>query len=126
MSDAPVCHIPPDVANVDPATPRLPPIPTPTHDLNSIIQAILALKMGYEMLAGMRSNMAPRTGPGGISGFKTNRGASKQGRWNQVIRQLETVRVFNPTDPTQFVDVRRVKRLVMQDNVTGEQWIYNQ
>jgi hypothetical protein len=35
--------------------------------------------------------------------------------WSEVSRTTSTVRVTNPTDPTQFVDVARVDSLHLQD-----------
>lgn len=43
-------------------------------------------------------------------------------KWEEKSRATETVRVENPDDPAQFVDVERIKRLVMRNSDTGEEF----
>lgn len=121
-SVAPVCYVEPTVAPVDAHTPNLPAIPTAQpNDMGSIIAALNALKMAFELLAGQRKQPAPFTGGGLLKSAK----AQKKGRWVEIQRIVKPVRVFNPNDHSQYVDVQRTEKLVLQDSVTGEIWLYN-
>jgi len=40
--------------------------------------------------------------------------------WTEKARETETVRVTNPDDDSQFVDVERIKRLVMENSKSGQ------
>jgi hypothetical protein len=46
-------------------------------------------------------------------------------RWKESKRTTEVVRVFNPNDHSQFVDVERINQLTMTDGVTGESWSWS-
>jgi hypothetical protein len=39
-------------------------------------------------------------------------------RWQEVFRNTEIVRVYNPNDKEQWVDVERITNVVWQDSVT--------
>lgn len=46
----------------------------------------------------------------------------KKTQWEEVTRTLKIVRVENPNDSTQFVDVEQINSLTMRDRKTGEVW----
>ncbi len=119
MPEAPVCHLEPLVDIDGPSQPRMPVIPPIRGDIDSMVKALNALKMGYEILANQRGGPDE---PVGSSGFK--KGNSKVGRFNEVKRQTKKVRVSNPDDPSQYVDVDRINKLTMRDTKTGELWTW--
>lgn len=102
----------------------LPSIPTAV-DLPSALAAINALAMGFRLLTN-QTKTAPRSmqpGHGVTNSVKSkNPGTNKQGRWNESARTTQVVRVTNPEDATQFVDVKQINSLTMKDSQTGEQW----
>lgn len=117
-AQAPICHIPPQKITDAHGPIPLPSIPLATPNLASLVASVNALRQVVQYLAGQKTP-AP---------LITNNFTTKQpekGRWNEVSRVTENVRVFNPSDKTQFVDVERINQLKMGDKVTGEQWIWN-
>ena len=99
-SIAPVCPI--TRSEVPPSQPgiRLPSIPRAT-DLDSAIKAINAI------------------------GDIINEESSGAGiRWLEQYRVTAIVRIFNPEDDSQWVDVERIMKLVMEDQITGELWVW--
>lgn len=48
--------------------------------------------------------------------------------WQEVYRKTVPVRIYNPNDNTQWVDVERIQNLVFQDQTTNAyfQWNYKQ
>ena len=112
---APVCHDSRDQVITQPAPKKLPAIPAAT-DLASALAAIAALKTIVEGL----------TQPVIINNFGGGGGgASAPQRWSQDKRVTETVKVTNPADPSQFVEIQRIKSLTMKDGRTGETWVWN-
>lgn len=119
MAGAPVCTVPTQAPTTQPLPTAMPAIPAPTPSIAGLMASVTALKRAVETLSGQK---------GGLSGFTTNPSSKKSnqdGRWKEVDRVKETVRVFNPNDSSQFVDVLRINKLVFQDTVTGETWIWN-
>lgn len=129
---APVCHV--NTSNVplkQPPPVQLPSIPVPTANLQSLLATVQVLKKIVERLAGQIQTTPPgqvgavtprvQTTPAGGAG--SNRGGTSA-RWTVVDQQTEKVKVTNPQDSSQFVIVQRTTRLVLQDSVTGEQWVY--
>ncbi len=47
------------------------------------------------------------------------------GNWIELKRVTATVRVSNPQDDSQFVDIEQINQLVMVDRVTGATWVWN-
>lgn len=47
---------------------------------------------------------------------------TKTGKWAEVDRQTEDVRVENPDDKDQYVIIRRINSLTMRNTSTGEIW----
>jgi AAA+ superfamily predicted ATPase len=105
-SVAPVCPISRSQApSAQPASPVA--IPRPT-DLPSAINAINQL---ITMLNPLVIN---------------NLGFPYVPQWQEVKRNVQTVRIFNPNDREQWVDVERITNLVFQDQSTDAlfQWNY--
>ena len=115
---APVCHIPPAVT-VTPQPPGrlLPSIPN-AYDLASALRAIAALRQAVQILTNQNT-----TDNGVINNFNTRR--DQTGTWNEERRVTETVRVFNPEDDSQYVDVERINSLRMLNKDTKQTWIWN-
>lgn len=125
MADAPVCHIidPADVSQ--PIAPSLPNIPIAT-DMPSALAAINAMRQHLLRTSGQVKRNVPKPGkPGFKTKFEPNKGDKKQqGRWNEVSRSKEKVKIRNKDDPEQFVEVERINSLTMQDSMTGETWVW--
>ena len=65
-------------------------------------------------------------GPGGgIFNLKIKNNP-ETGRWSEIpqARITEVVRIFNPKDKSQWVDVERINATTFQDTVTGEQFFW--
>lgn len=124
MSNAPVCEIQPIINTQQPSPVTLPAIPLAT-DLPSALAAINAMAMWIRHAQQRLPPPPPDVqGRGGISGIKTKPSTPVQGRWTKVSQQTKVVRVTNPNDPTQFVDVQQIVALTMTDTHTGEKWIW--
>lgn len=128
VNNAPICHVPVPTPIEQPDGIQNPSIPIAT-DLQSALAAINAMRMILMRLA----NLQPRfDGSGnGRGGRIDTRSKSEQpknkkpGRWNEISRITKKEKVYNPEDKEQFVEVERMNRLVMQDTLTGEQWIWS-
>ncbi len=129
-TNAPVCEIIPQIVTTQPPQSRLPAIPIAT-DLNSALLALNAMRQWMMMM--MQTNPGHGTGGGGRGGGgaggpgggkKADPKKPQLGRWQQKDITRKKVRVFNPQDHEQYVDVSRVTRLVMEDSVTKEQWVW--
>lgn len=125
-NNAPICHVPVPTPIDQPSGVQNPSIPIAT-DLQSAIAAINAMRLILMRLA----NLMPRfDGAGGGGRGGGSKQPSKQdpkkktGRWNEVNRVTRVEKVTNPEDKEQFVEVERMQELVMQDSITGEQWIW--
>ncbi len=124
MSDqGPVCHIPPPNQPANPQSRDIPGLGAPPgNDLNSIRKSIKDLQDVVRLLAGQIQKLDPT----GSNGFKTKEDKKKDdGRWSEAARVVETVRVYNPNDREQYVDVEQINQLKMRDKVTGEQWTWD-
>lgn len=112
---APVCHIPPvPPATTQPTGTRLPSIPAAT-DLSSALRAIAAMRQAIQQL----SNQITKDN-GVINGFRQDR--NQGATWTEDSRVTETVRVTNPQDENQYVDVERINSLSMKNRDTGQTW----
>lgn len=98
-SVAPVCPISRPQAFPPQPGIQLPFVPL-ANDLPSAIQAINAL---HTIIAS--------TGPASI-------------RWLEKERVTQQVRITNPQDSSQYVDVLRITKLTMQDQITGDLWVF--
>jgi hypothetical protein len=45
-------------------------------------------------------------------------------RWLEKERTTDIVRITNPDDDSQWVEVERIIRLVMEDQITGDLWLW--
>lgn len=127
MATAPVCAVQPQVDIGTAQQPRLPSIPTPDGSVDGMMAALMALKDGYEMLAGMRNNAPPNNSKSSQSSSSpgaNGKKPTKQGRFTEVNRVTKKVRITNPDDEEQFVDVLRIDNLTFKDTVTGELWTW--
>jgi hypothetical protein len=116
VSDAPICNNAPPSAPGQPSPKTLPSIP-PATDLQSAIMAVNAIRR-------ILQTMIQTPPQGGISGFRL-----RADRGFQEVKQrrvTKRVRIFNPSDKSQYVDVEQVVGIVMQDPVTGNTWSWNQ
>lgn len=120
---APVCLLQPDI-KIEQPDPRLwPPIP-PAHDLASALRAINAMRNLLQQLMDLLShnNLFPHP-PGKRGGFKVV-DPKKQAAYQEVHRTTKVVRVYNPQDKSQYVDVEQIESLLMRDTKTGEVWAW--
>lgn len=129
MSDptAPVCNVEPVIEPGQPPASKFPPIPV-ASDLASALAAINAMRQILMNLTGQLgvTNRGGGNGGGGRGGGGTTIPPKqpKLGRWVQKSITRKTVRIYNPQDKTQFIDVSRVANLTMKDTITGEEWVY--
>ena len=64
--------------------------------------------------------------PSNPAPFAPNKNVSPgQEDWKEVTRKTKVVRVFNESDPTQFVDVEQINALTMKNKKTGETWVWS-
>ena len=115
---APVCEIQPVISTAQPAPSSLPAIPVAT-DLPSALQAIQALTMWVRQA---RPLLNPQ--PQQSQGLAKNQQPTSGG-WKRVSQQYKTVRVTNPNDPSQYVDVQQIESLIMSHPTTGETWTWS-
>lgn len=115
MTDAPVCHIPPKTPSTQPNPVNIPSIPPARPDVQSLMHTVNAMRQVIMILSGQQGLRGPQGAPG-------NNAKSKPARWSESNRQTEKVKVYNPNDKTQFIEVERINSLTMRDAVTGETW----
>ncbi len=98
----PVCHIPPVKPDtLQPKPHNMPSIPPAQPNLQSLTNTVNTMRTLLIQLL------------------------SRKAVWVETGRVTELVRVFNPNDHTQYVDVERINQLVMADKVTGQVWEWN-
>lgn len=102
MSNPPVCNVQGTVVFPDQKINNFQAIPKAV-DLPSALKAIQAITNNFYTL-------------------------SKSGNFveQRQFRTFETVRVFNPDDTSQWVDVQQITGLVFQDPVTGRRLVWRQ
>ena len=86
-----------------------------------MLAAIQALTLGYNLLSGQQPG---RDGAAGSDGQPGQSDSKKNGAWKEDDRQVGKIRVTNPDDDSQFVDVEVINRLVMKNQTTGETWVW--
>jgi len=113
---APVCHDSQDQKINQPA-PKLTPAIPHAIDLPSALAAIQALTTTINYL--MNPIIINNSGGSNMP--------AKPTRWSESpgTRVIEKVKITNPNDPTQFVEIERIKSLTMQDGKTGENWVWH-
>lgn len=124
---APVCNIIPADQPGAPTAKKVPTIPIAT-DLNSALSALNAVRAWINA-----QQQPPAGGAGGGSGGTIIPPPPKQppqpkpttGRWNELSRTTQLVKITNPADPTQFVEVLQLSSLTMQDSQTKETWVWH-
>ena len=124
---APVCNVIPTEQPGEPTAKTVPTIPI-ANDWASAFAAINAIRAWINAQQQPQRQQGDNPGRGGIIPPKQTPKQPpkpKQGRWNEVSRSTQTVKIFNPDDHTQFVEVEQLTKLVMQDSVTKETWIWS-
>lgn len=117
MVDPTVCHIPPVAPTVQPSPVNIPSIPPAEANIPSLQNTVNVMRQALQILLGQQGFQGPQ-GRAGVN-------ASAAGQFTETKRVTETVRVFNPDDNTQFVDVERTNQLVMTNKATKQTWTYN-
>lgn len=56
----------------------------------------------------------------------TNNPKQVGGRFIEISRTNKIVRVYNPQNKQQYVDVKQIVALTMKDKYTGETWVWKQ
>lgn len=149
MATAPVCPVsrgttPPSQSGI-----LLPTVPI-AKDLDSILQAINAIRMILQHLLGgpgggpggsnnsLHSNSfgpggggAPKNPtsnpPGGPKTPKTNPNPQPKptkSNWTETSRATESVKVVNPNDDTQYIIFQRINSITFKDNTTGSTFVW--
>lgn len=105
--------------------PPLPSIPVAT-DLPSALQAINALRQTINIIINNTTPSNPGGSPGG--GFKSQNQPNPQANFTEIRanRVTQTVRVFNPQDHNQFVDVQQITGLTFLDPQTKQTIVWSQ
>lgn len=104
MSDtAPVCGLVSEAPAPSKDANPLPYVPI-ARDLQSAIRSINALRSWFY-------------GPHGPNSLRP-------GDYKEVNRVSEVVRVVNPDDKDQYIDVKRINYVVMKDKKTGSKWVW--
>lgn len=121
MTD-PVCHIPPETVVDQPQPQNLPAIPPAQPNVQSLAQTVNAMRQTIMILTGRQGVQGPQGVPGkpGQSG----NAQSKKAQWTEASRQTEQVKIYNPNDNTQFIEVERINSLTMKDSATNQTWTW--
>jgi hypothetical protein len=104
--------------------PPLPPLPIANS--GNLVDTVNAIRQVVQQLG------SPATTPKGNNHSGTNSGQSgnkqskqKTSRWVEQSRQTGKVRVYNPDDHEQYVDVEQINQLTMRDQITGATWVWS-
>lgn len=126
---APVCNVNVPQPVVQPSPPALPAIPVATN-LATAIQAINVMRQAINT---MNNNIPPNNQNNqntNINGFTTKQNQQQntpqKSSFVQVSVVKNTVRITNPDNPDQYVDVEQITGLTMQNPVTGQSWTWSQ
>lgn len=107
-----------------PTTPLLQNIPYPTPDLPSLWRTTNALRDTVQKMAG-QTNTGNNKSPGNSGNQRNPAKKNTQApQWTEVQRVTEQVRIYNPNDHEQYVDILQINLLEMRDNLTGATWIW--
>jgi hypothetical protein len=111
MSNAPICYINPPAPSAEPIAPTLPAIPVAT-DLASVISAVNVIRQILQAITNQNIGSGQRL----TSDF------------HEVVnkRIVKKVRVFNPQNKSQFVDVKQITGLTFANKLTGQQIDWSQ
>ena len=126
---APVCNVNVRQPVVQPSPPALPAIPIATN-LATAIQAINVMRQAINT---MNNNIPPNNQNNQntiMNGFTTKQdqqqNTPQKSGFVQVSVVKNTVRITNPDNPDQYVDVEQITGLTMQNAVTGQSWTWSQ
>ena len=126
---APVCNVNGPQPVVQPSPQALPAIPVATN-LATAIQAINVMRQAINT---MNNNIPPNNQNNqntNINGFTTKQNQQQntpqKSSFVQVSVVKNTVRITNPDNPDQYVDVEQITGLTMQNPVTGQSWTWSQ
>lgn len=126
---APVCNVNVPQPVVQPSPPALPAIPVATN-LATAIQAINVMRQAINT---MNNNIPPNNQNNqntNMNGFTTKQNQQQntpqKSGFVQVSVVKNTVRITNPDNPDQYVDVEQITGLTMQNPVTGQSWTWSQ
>lgn len=126
MSD-PVCHIPPQNQIGQPGPTNLPAIPPSAPTLQSLHQTVSAMRQVILILTGQLAQ-----GPQGARGAAGQAGrpgsnSSTKGTWTEQSRVEETVKIYQNNDPStgNFVEVKQINTLTMNNKDTNQKWTWN-
>lgn len=119
MAKAPICHESRDEAFPVKQPSLIPNIP-PANDLPSALAAINALANAMRIITNRQNARPPQPWTPQINNFAS----TNSSRWQEVRseRVKQVVRVKNPQDPSQFVDVEQINGLTFSDQKTGEKF----
>ena len=110
-----------------PQGPSLQAIPELQNSMEGLYSTVSALVQNVRGLSGQtpRQSSPPRKNSSSNTP-KTQQIPKKEntGRFTEAVRVTQTVKITNPQDNTQYVMVKQITQLIMQDNVTGEQWVW--
>jgi hypothetical protein len=136
MANAPVCNLTPPAPISTPLSKLIASIPVAT-DLPSAINALNAIRT----VLNVQNNAIPPNNTVVWTGLKTTKpepskptdkqpsnasSGQKRSGFTQSNVVTKLVKVTNPNDATQFVMVRQIVGLTMNNPVTGEQWQWTQ
>lgn len=116
---APVCVIQPTEPIQVPKGQQLPPIPIATN-LLSAIQAINAMR---QLIIVMLGQISPNGQPTPGGGFSSNLPPDpKKANFKEVraARQTTTMRIYDPTNRNNYVDVQQITGLTFIDPLTSQ------
>lgn len=118
---APVCHIVPDQPIQQPSPLNLPSIPPAQPSIASLVQTVNAMRQTILVLTGQQGSQG-RPGAPGANGQN-----AAKGQWaeNKQARITEKVKIYDPNDSTQFVEVDRVNAIQMVNKDTGQTWVWS-
>lgn len=114
----PICHVPPVTPQTQPGPVSLQSIPPAQPNIASLVATVNAMRQTIIFLSGQQGRRGQQGAPG-------NSQKSPPARWTEAGRTTEKVKVYNPDDKTQFVEVERINSLQMKDGITGESWSWN-
>lgn len=130
---APVCRVQPKVVINQPTPVKLATIAPAQNNLESVVRTLNQLIQEFMKLAGQALEREQaqintlRSSVNQLARNARNQGPSdKNTRWTEIQRVTKKVKVTNPDDDSQFVEVKRIQKLVLKDKVTGEEWVFNQ
>jgi hypothetical protein len=114
MANAPVCHIPPTTPDNGQLPKNLPAIP-PATDLKSALNAINVMRQIIQIITNQQPIIINQGQSNNSSKFKT-------ASWRESSRKTEKIKVYNPQDKSQWVEIERINELTMEDNNSNSTW----